>query len=109
MLDKIKDEDMTTNSKEWIQYGTASLMILSGVVLTFISFFVNGDVTEGVLWYMAQALTYAGGIFGVSIYFRTKLGSSVSEIKEIIDRKISEIRKEESLKYETTEEREQGQ
>ena len=100
---------MTTNSKEWIQYGTASLMILSGVVLTFISFFVNGDVTEGVLWYMAQALTYAGGIFGVSIYFRTKLGSSVSEIKEIIDRKISEIRKEESLKYETTEEREQGQ
>lgn len=100
---------MTTNSKEWIQYGTASLMILSGVVLTFISFFVNGDVTEGVLWYMAQALTYAGGIFGVSIYFKTKLGSSVSEIKEIIDRKISEIRKEESLKDETTEEREQGQ
>lgn len=100
---------MTTNSKEWIQYGTATLMILSGVVLTFISFFVNGDVTEGVLWYMAQALTYAGGIFGVSIYFRTKLGSSMSEIKEIIDRKISEIRKEESLKDETTEEREQGQ
>ena len=109
MLDKIKDDDMTTNSKEWIQYGTASLMILSGVVLTFISFFVNGDVTEGVLWYMAQALTYAGGIFGVSIYFRTKLGSSITEIKDIIDRKFSEIRKEESLKYETTEEREQGQ
>lgn len=33
---------MTTNSKEWIQYSTASLMIVSGVVLTFISFFVNG-------------------------------------------------------------------
>ena len=109
MLNKIIDDDMTTNSKEWIQYGTASLMILSGVVLTFISFFVNGDVTEGVLWYMAQALTYAGGIFGVSIYFRTKLGSSVTEIKDIIDRKFSEIRKEESLKDETTEEREQGQ
>ena len=109
MLNYIKDDDMTTNSKEWIQYGTASLMILSGVVLTFISFFVNGDVTEGVLWYMAQALTYAGGIFGVSIYFRTKLGSSITEIKDIIDRKFSEIRKEESLKYETTEEREQGQ
>lgn len=84
-------------------------MILSGVVLTFISFFVNGDVTEGVLWYMAQALTYAGGIFGVSIYFRTKLGSSITEIKDIIDRKFLEIRKEESLKDETTEEREQGQ
>ena len=100
---------MTTNSKEWIQYSTASLMILSGVVLTFISFFVNGDVTEGVLWYMAQALTYAGGIFGVSIYFRTKLGSSITEIKDIIDKKFNEIRKEEDLKDETIEEREQGQ
>lgn len=100
---------MTTNSKEWIQYGTASLMILSGVVLTFISFFVNGDVTDGVLWYTAQALTYAGGIFGVSIYFRTKLGSSITEIKDIIDRKFSAIRKEENLNDETTEEREQGQ
>lgn len=99
---------MTTNSKEWIQYSTASLMILSGVVLTFISFFVNGDVTEGVLWYMAQALTYAGGIFGVSIYFRTKLGSSITEIKDIIDKKFNEIRKEEESNDKDIEEREQG-
>lgn len=82
---------MTTNSKEWIQYGTASLMILSGVVLTFLSFFLYGDVKDGVLWYMAQGLTYAGGVFGVSIYFRTKLGESVSDIKEVIERKIREI------------------
>lgn len=88
---------------------TASLMILSGVVLTFISFFVNGDVTEGVLWYMAQALTYAGGIFGVSIYFRTKLGSSITEIKDIIDKKFNEIRKEEESNDKDIEEREQGQ
>lgn len=100
---------MTTNSKEWIQYLTASLMIVSGVVLTFISFFINGDVTEGVLWYMAQALTYAGGIFGVSIYFRTKLGSSITEIKDIIDKKFNEIRKEEESNDKDIEEREQGQ
>lgn len=73
-------------------------MIVSGVVLTFISFFVNGDVTDGVLWYMAQALTYAGGIFGVSIYFKTKLGSSVSEIKDIIDRKFRELKEEDERK-----------
>ena len=86
---------MTTNSKEWIQYLTASLMIVSGVVLTFISFFVNGDVTEGVLWYMAQALTYAGGIFGVSIYFKTKLGQSVTQIEDLIDRKFRSLEREE--------------
>lgn len=60
---------MTANSKEWIQYSTAALMVVSGVVLSFISFFTKGDVTDGVLWYMAQGLTFAGAIFGVSVYF----------------------------------------
>ena len=66
-------------------------MIVSGVVLTFISFFLKGDVTDGVLWYMAQALTYAGAIFGVSIYFKTKLGQSVTAIEDLIDRKFRSV------------------
>lgn len=78
------------NTKDWIQYGSAVGMIASGIVLAFMSFFRNdGDISEGVLWYVAQALTYAGGIFGVSIYFKTKLGDFESrakqEIKELIE------------------------
>ena len=78
------------NTKDWIQYGSAIEMIVSGIVLAFMSFFRNdGDISEGVLWYVAQALTYAGGIFGVSIYFKTKLGDFESrakqEIKEFIE------------------------
>lgn len=69
--------------KDWIQYGTAIAMIVSGIVLAFLSFFKNeGDISEGVLWYVAQALTYAGGIFGVSIYFKTKLGDFESRTKQ---------------------------
>ena len=101
---------MTTNTKEWIQYSTASAMIVSGIILSFISFFVNGDITEGVLWYMAQALTYAGGIFGVSIYFKTKLGQSVTQIEELIDRKFRSLEQEERKeeeKNEVVEDREQ--
>ena len=88
---------MSTNTKEWIQYSTASAMIVSGIVLSFISFFVNGDITEGVLWYMAQALTYAGGIFGVSIYFKTKLGQSVTQIEDLIDRKFRSLERDERM------------
>ena len=75
------------NTKDWIQYGSAIAMILSGIVLAFLSFFENnGDIAEGVLWYVAQALTYAGGIFGVSIYFKSKLGAFESRTKqEIVD------------------------
>lgn len=82
-------EDMTT--KDWIQYSTAIVMIISGIVLSFMSFFHNdGDIAEGVLWYMAQALTYAGSIFGVSIYFKNKLGAFESMAKEEIVRAIEE-------------------
>jgi len=76
---------MTT--KDWIQYASAIAMIASGIILAFMSFFRNdGNISEGVLWYVAQALTYAGGIFGVSIYFKTKLGDFESRTKqEIVD------------------------
>ena len=92
---------MTT--KDWIQYGSAILMIVSGVVLTFISYFDNGDVTDGVLWYMAQALTYAGAIFGVSVYFRTKLGDFESRTKREIVDAIEEARLSEKASAETEE------
>lgn len=84
---------MTTNSKEWIQYCTAALMVVSGVVLSFISFFTKGDVTDGVLWYMAQGLTFAGAIFGVSVYFKTKLGESEYRIKEYLSKQINDNEK----------------
>ncbi len=58
-------------------------MIVSGIILAFLSFFKNdGDIGQGVLWYVAQALTYAGSIFGVSVYFRTKLGDLKSNINK---------------------------
>ena len=79
---------MSTNSKEWIQYTTATIMVVSGVALSFISFFTKGDVTDGVLWYMAQGLTFAGAVFGVSVYFKTKLGESEYRIKEFINKQI---------------------
>ncbi len=60
-------------------------MILSGITLTFLSYFQFGEIKEGVLWYTAQALTYAGGIFGVSIYFRSKLGVFESRTKEELE------------------------
>ena len=92
---------MTT--KDWFQYGSAILMIVSGVILTFISYFDNGDVTDGVLWYMAQALTYAGAIFGVSVYFKTKLGDFESRTKREIVDAIEEARLNERASVNTDE------
>ena len=80
---------MTTNTKEVIQYGSAIAMIASGIVLAFLSFFLNDyDIEDGVLWYIAQALIYAGGIFGVSIYFKTKLGEFESNARREIENEV---------------------
>lgn len=72
---------MKSNTKEWIQYGSACLMLISGISLTFVCFFLNQyHVDDSVLWYMAQALVYAGSVFGVSVYIRTKFGEVKNDI-----------------------------
>ena len=73
---------MSPNVREGLQYSAAIGMLLSGVVLTFRSFFLNNYVVvDGVLWYVSQPLVYSGAIFGVNVYFKTKLGNFESRVK----------------------------
>ena len=62
------------DGKERIQYTTAVVMLLSGIVISFIGFFTApvGVISDSVLWYTAQALIYAGSIFGVGIYIDSR-------------------------------------
>lgn len=92
MKSQISNVNPQMSIKDWIQYGSAIAMIVSGIILTFLSYFQQGDVAEGVLWYMAQALTYAGAIFGVSVYFRTKLGDFESRTKHEIEQALEQAR-----------------
>lgn len=77
---------MTPNAKDKIQYSTAVFMLISGVVLTYCSFFMKGDVLDSVLWYAGQTMVYAGSIFGVSVLIRTKSG----ELRNYIEERIRE-------------------
>ena len=80
---------MKSNTKDWIQYSTALMLAGSGVGLAFLSFFLNGyNIAEGVLLYIAQAFVFAGGIFGVSVYIRTKISEFKSEVVNEVKRKI---------------------
>lgn len=65
---------MQRNIKEWIQYGSAIVVLTSGIVLAYVSYFTSQmrDVTDNVLWYFAQTLMYAGSIFGVAIAIDAK-------------------------------------
>ena len=59
------------NSKSKIQYACAVLLVVSSIVLAFISDFVHGDVPAGTLMYIAQAFLLAGSIFGLEAYLQT--------------------------------------
>ena len=65
---------MQKNTKEWIQYGSAVVVLIFAIVLVYISYFTpkTQDVTDNVLWYFAQSLMYAGSIFGVAIAIDAK-------------------------------------
>lgn len=55
---------------------SALAMILSGIVLVFCAFFRSGDGSLGdsVLWYMGEALLYAGSVFGLKSYIDYRIG-----------------------------------
>lgn len=65
---------MQKNTKEWIQYGSAVVVLIFAIVLVYISYFTSKtqDVTDNALWYFAQSLMYAGSIFGVAIAIDAK-------------------------------------
>lgn len=70
---------MVTEKK--IQYGTSIMFLLSGVVLSYCSYFANGDIGNGVLWYLGQTVAFCGAVFGLSLYAR----QSKAELKNYID------------------------
>lgn len=79
--------NMQRNTKEWIQYGSAIALLASGVVMAFLSFFLNGgEVRDSVLWYVSQTLVYAGSIFGVGVYIQSKWG----DVKGYVDKMVNE-------------------
>lgn len=85
---------MNKNTKDWIQYSTATAMVISAIVIAFVALILTSDIASGVLIYIAQALCYAAGIFGVSLYFRTKLGEFETNTKKQIKEAIDEMKKE---------------
>lgn len=82
--------------KDWISYGSAVFMILSGALLSYLSFFTIYAIESSVLIYLSEALTFSGGIFGVTLYFNNK----IKVLDDKIDSKIKgESKKDSSIKF----------
>lgn len=76
--------------KDVTQYSTAVAALASGVALAFFQYFDAGDLSNGVLGYVAQVLVYAGSIFGVNIYWNGKNRESMA----MMDAKYNALKRE---------------
>mgnify|MGYP007022126907 CR=1 FL=1 len=79
--------------KDITQYGTAVTAFLSGVTLAFIQYFDTGDLSNGVLGYVAQVLVYAASIFGVTMYWNGKYKETMNVFNSRYNELEKEIRK----------------
>lgn len=60
--------------KDGIMITTACIMLASGIVMSFLSFFlsITHEVHDSVLWYFAQTIVYASSVFGIGSYVNYK-------------------------------------
>lgn len=78
--------------KDKIAYIIAMVMIASGILIAFLSFFLNAfNIAAGVLIYIAQTFTVGGSIIGASAYFKSRWMEFDTRADNIITSKINEI------------------
>ena len=85
--------------KEKLAYSTAIGLIISGVVIAFLSFFLNEyDIETGMLIYIAQAFVVGGSLLGAQAYFKSKWiefnTNAQNDIKRYVDQAIRQERLE---------------
>ena len=89
------EHGLSQKTKDKLHYGTAGFLILSAVVLAFISFFITMTVGTGVIAWgglcMGTALTLIGGgmyFHSQMVTFETKANMKMEEMSEHIDREL---------------------
>jgi len=83
---------MTSNQKENVQYITAIFTLLTGIVLCFLSFFLNDyEVHDSALWYFGETIAFAGSIFSVGIYTNHQIKKAELRLNTKIDDKMKKF------------------
>ena len=75
---------MTKESRTDIQIWSAVGMLAFGVGLTIAGFVVQpvGEISDSVLWVLAQSLIYAGSALGINVYMQSKFTDMKNELRK---------------------------
>lgn len=82
----------TLSAKEKTQYGTAIAALASGIIMCFLSFFLNKySIEESALMYCGEMIIFCSGVFGVNLYIKNKVLEAEARINNKIDRKMKKV------------------
>ena len=62
--------------RDKVAYTMAIVLIVSGIVMAFLCFFLTGtyNVTDGVLFYCSETFVTGGALLGIATYVKSKFG-----------------------------------
>lgn len=90
---KLKTVDNSLPVREQIQYHTAITFLCTGIIMCFMSFFLNNyDIENGVLFYLGTAVTFCGAVFGLDIMIKNQIIKAETHIIDHVNRKIEDVK-----------------
>lgn len=80
---------MDISKKENIQYSTAIVFLFTGILICFLSFFMNEyDIETGALTYLGEAVAFCAGVFSINLYVKSKVNEAENRISTRIDHRM---------------------
>ena len=79
--------------KDNTMIGAALITLASGIVLCFLSFFLDRqhEIKSSVLWYFGQTLLYAASSFGLATYVKAKLNDVTNHSSVRCDKELENL------------------
>ncbi len=96
---------MKQNTKDWIQYSSAGLLILAAISMGFVSLALTMEIGSGPLAYIFQTLSAALAIFGISTWAVNKVGEVSREVRS----ELNQMKTNKEQNDDTHEDKQHGQ
>ena len=90
MANTTENKRKITDPKQKAAYITAIAAFIIGWGLTIWGFILppRGDVSDGTLYLLGEAMVYAASVFGVTLYFQNQMAKLRHDSRQYIDRQI---------------------
>ena len=76
--------------KDLISYLIACIMVLSGIVLAYFSFFILHLIENSILGFLSLGITFAGAVFGITQILKEKFEAYKISTNKAIIKKLNE-------------------